>query len=49
MNILVLQETDWLIRGPNTQHHIFERLSTNPLINVYVYVLGRRSLTHLSL
>lgn len=36
MNILVLQETDWLIRGPNTQHHIFERLSTNPLINVYV-------------
>ncbi len=36
MNILVLQETDWLTRGPNTQHHIFERLSTNPLINIYI-------------
>ena len=29
MNILVLQETDWLTRGPNTQHHIFERISKN--------------------
>ena len=36
MNILVLQETDWLIRGPHTQHHIFERLSKNPRINVTV-------------
>ena len=36
MKILVLQETDWLTRGPHTQHHIFERLSKNPLINVTV-------------
>jgi len=36
MNILVLQETDWFLKGPNTQHHIFERLSKNPKINVMV-------------
>ncbi|MEJ2249672.1 MAG: glycosyltransferase [Candidatus Lokiarchaeota archaeon] len=36
MKILVLQETDYLIRGPHTQHHIFERLSTNPNIDVTV-------------
>jgi len=36
MKILVLQETDWLTRGPHTQHHIFERLSKNLLINVTV-------------
>ena len=29
MNILVLQETDWLTRGPHIQHHIIERLSEN--------------------
>ena len=34
MNILVLQETDWFLKGPNTQHHIFERLSKNAKINV---------------
>lgn len=27
MNILVVQETDWLRRGPHQQHHLFERLS----------------------
>jgi len=37
MNILVLQETDWLTRGPNTQHHVFERISQNPNINITVY------------
>jgi glycosyltransferase involved in cell wall biosynthesis len=37
MNILVLQETDWLTRGPHTQHHIFERLSVNPNIKVIVF------------
>ncbi|MFX0025460.1 MAG: glycosyltransferase [Candidatus Hermodarchaeota archaeon] len=36
MNILVLQETDWLIKGPNTQHHIFERLSLNPSIKIEI-------------
>ena len=36
MNILVIQETDWLRRGPHTQHHIFERLSINPSINITV-------------
>jgi glycosyltransferase involved in cell wall biosynthesis len=36
MNILVLQETDWLIRGPHTQHHVFESLSLNPAINIQV-------------
>lgn len=37
MNILVLQETDWLIRGPHTQHHVFERLSKNPKIKITVF------------
>ncbi len=36
MNILVLQETDWLTRGPHIQHHLFERLSRNPSINITV-------------
>lgn len=27
MRILVVQETDWLKRGPHQQHHLFERLS----------------------
>ncbi len=37
MNILVLQETDWLTRGPHIQHHIFDRLSKN--INFKIIVL----------
>lgn len=36
MNILVLQETDWLIRGPHTQHHIFENLSRKKSIKITV-------------
>ena len=36
MNILVLQETDWLTRGPHIQHHIFERLSKNSSIKITV-------------
>jgi glycosyltransferase involved in cell wall biosynthesis len=36
MNILVLQETDWLTRGPHTQHHVFENISQNIKINVTV-------------
>ena len=36
MNILVLQETDWLTRGPHTQHHIFDRLSKNPMFKITV-------------
>ena len=36
MNILVLQETDWLTRGPHTQHHIFEKLSERPSISITV-------------
>lgn len=27
MNILIVQETDWLRRGPHQQHHLMERLS----------------------
>mgnify|MGYP000885053739 CR=1 FL=1 len=27
MEIVVIQETDWLKRGPHQQHHLFERLS----------------------
>jgi glycosyltransferase involved in cell wall biosynthesis len=37
MNILGLQETDWLTRGPHTQHHILERLSLNPNIKVTIF------------
>jgi len=36
MNILVLQETDWLTRGPHTQHHVFETLSLNSSIKIQV-------------
>lgn len=36
MNILVLQETDYLNRGPHTQHHIFERISKNSNVNVII-------------
>ncbi|MFW9824695.1 MAG: glycosyltransferase [Candidatus Thorarchaeota archaeon] len=36
MKILVLQETDWLTRGPHTQHHIFEKLSENPSVFIKV-------------
>lgn len=27
MNILVVQESDWIEKGPHTSHHLFERLS----------------------
>ncbi|MHA1671599.1 MAG: glycosyltransferase [Promethearchaeota archaeon] len=37
MIILGLQETDWLTRGPHTQHHIFERLSNNPNFKITVF------------
>ncbi len=37
MKLLGLQETDWLTRGPHTQHHIFERLSTNDNFHVTVF------------
>jgi len=37
MNILGLQETDWLTRGPHTQHHIFERLSMNNNFKITVF------------
>jgi len=36
MNILVLQETDWLTRGPHTQHHVFERISKSSNIKIAV-------------
>ena len=36
MHILVLQETDWITRGPHTQHHIFEDLSTINSIKITV-------------
>ncbi|MFX1391348.1 MAG: glycosyltransferase [Promethearchaeota archaeon] len=37
MNILVLQETDWLTRGPHTQHHIFENLSRKKNIKITIF------------
>ncbi|NHJ20079.1 MAG: glycosyltransferase [Candidatus Lokiarchaeota archaeon] len=37
MKLLGLQETDWLTRGPHTQHHIFERLSTNDNFQITVF------------
>jgi len=36
MNILVLQETDWLTRGPHIQHHLFEQLSRRSSFNITV-------------
>jgi UDP-N-acetylglucosamine:LPS N-acetylglucosamine transferase len=37
MNILVLQETDWLTRGPHTQHHIFENISRNTSLKITIF------------
>lgn len=37
MNILCLQETDWLTRGPHTQHHILERLSMENKNSIVVF------------
>ncbi len=37
MKILGIQETDWLTRGPHTQHHVFERLSINPNIKITIF------------
>ena len=37
MKLLGLQETDWLTRGPHTQHHIFERFSTNDNFQITVF------------
>ncbi|MHA1509448.1 MAG: glycosyltransferase [Promethearchaeota archaeon] len=37
MNIVGLQETDWLTRGPHTQHHVFERLSKNFNFKITVF------------
>jgi len=37
MNILVLQETDWITRGPHTQHHIFENLSRKNSFKITVF------------
>jgi len=37
MNIVGLQETDWLTRGPHTQHHVFERLSKNLNFKITVF------------
>ncbi len=36
MHILILQETDWLTRGPHIQHHIFERLSLKNFYEITV-------------
>ncbi|MFX1258971.1 MAG: glycosyltransferase [Promethearchaeota archaeon] len=46
MNILVLQETDWLTRGPHTQHHVFERMSRNPNIKITVFDYDIDKLMH---
>lgn len=37
MNFLVIQETDWLHRGPHIQHHLFERLSLDQRNNITVF------------
>ena len=37
MHILVLQETDWITRGPHIQQHIFERLSINLSLKITVF------------
>jgi glycosyltransferase involved in cell wall biosynthesis len=37
MKFLVLQETDWLNRGPHIQHHLMERISVNHNITVTVF------------
>ncbi len=32
MKLLVLQETDWLKRGPHQQHHLMDRMALSPVI-----------------
>ena len=36
MRILIIQETDWIHRGPHNQHHLFERLSLNEKVEIDV-------------
>ncbi|NMC04341.1 MAG: glycosyltransferase family 4 protein [Candidatus Lokiarchaeota archaeon] len=44
MRILIIQETDWIHRGPHNQHHLFERLSLDPRneITVLDYDMDQR-------
>ncbi|MBI3171372.1 MAG: hypothetical protein HYZ32_02115 [Hydrocarboniphaga effusa] len=37
MKVLVVQETDWLKRGPHQQHHLFERLAARGYQEVITY------------
>ncbi len=32
MKLLVLQETDWIKRGPHLQHHLMDRMALSPVI-----------------
>lgn len=47
MRILVVQETDWLRRGPHQQHHLMERLSQRGhIITVLDYPILRKHWPH---
>jgi len=37
MKILVVQESDWLTKGPHQQHHIMERISHKHIVKVIDY------------
>jgi len=37
MHILLLNETDWFLKGPGAQHHLFERIAKNNKITVTVF------------
>lgn len=44
MRVLVVQESDWLERGPHQQHHLMERLSSNGSeVRVIDFEIGWRS------
>ena len=44
MKILVLQESDWIERGPHQSHHLFERLSRKGHeVRVVDFEIGQRT------
>ena len=46
LKILVLQESDWIERGPHQSHHLLERLSLKGhVIKVVDFEIGRRALS----
>lgn len=46
MDVIIVQDTDWVTRGPHIQHHLFERLSRDRRVNVIVFDYDMDQLQH---